>query len=688
MATKIFRPYSTHVNTLATLVGAATAHEACDPGDDLDHDDNTSYCAEGSGSLNEQLGFKIDPTFSESMAAITSVVFWVRLGEIVANGGSNNFTMTVGLGGSTSTSGTKVITAEDTYENHSYDVTDLRPGGDDWTEEDFRDSTFLFYWGNTAASSCAVRITSEWVVVTYIPSSAKVEASRRIASRMLRLRREPLRFRSVDVKERRFLHREIGDVIGASHFAIPHASRTGAESGVKDWQRTPHILMGVDLDLNNIIPKMKLLDGAGFWLGLWDVAKSDLNASSQRDGIAALDSGLDRTFLRDSPAWVEDPGDGRIVQILSHDEKNAADGMLIEKSATNNLLGSNFSEGYSTRWSAQGTGVNGSAVADDSTDLFWDTDETGYSCKITAGDPLGGTAVAIYQTSASFAANSVITASIRHKDDSGYGARILILRSTDGFYYSKATGWQVGYTSTLLTVRSAAERDQINNIDIGGSAATITIYIAAQENAGQVNHIYDVQIENSPFATSIIKTTSATVTRSDDELYFSDKVSARAIYPTRHSGYIRIIPLWSTADLQSGDKKTIFYIQYDANDELHFYYDEASGAFKYERTVGGVTAAASKTTTVTKGTEYELAFRATSGSGELNLSNYTLSVFVDGVKGTDDQSAAPTGHESQAAIIHIGRTAADTDMMDAAFSHLYTTPLVLTDEAIARLPHG
>lgn len=620
MATKILRPYSTYINDLPFgIFGAATAHAACDPGDDLSHDDNTSYCGTGSGSVAKSLGFHTQPNFDEQMAAVESVVFWIRLGELPSNGGSNDFKMIIRLGGAESLSITKTM-AVGAYGNHSFDVTADRPGGGGWSEADFRDATFAFYFKGDPAPLCAVRMTSFWMAVEFLAAGTKIEAARRIGSRRLRLLEKTLAFIDVDVTDTKFLHRKIGDIIVMSHFAVPHASNVGAEVGIKPWQRVPYILMGRDYDPIAKSVRLSLLDAEHYWHGLWDVAKTELGYTSQRDGIATSDAGAERTFLRNSSAWVADPGDGRIIQVASHDEKNSADGHLLEQSAENRLFGSNFSEGYAARWSTQGTGLNGSAIADDTTDLFWDTGETTKSCKLTAGDPLGGTELAILQTTAQYDADTIITASTTHKDDSGEPLSILIQRAFDNWYYNAATpGWQAGAVWNDLTVRSSGERDQISNIDVGGNATTVTCKFGVKTIAGQINHIYDAQCEDTEYATSRIKTTSAAVTREDDEFYYSNTKSARTFDPRRGTAFIRVVPAWNTAELPTNSKKTVFYAEYSSTYKDHVYYDQATSAWVFVRTINGVEYEASKLATVVRGTTYDIGMRWTSAENEFDL---------------------------------------------------------------------
>jgi hypothetical protein len=677
MAIKIFRPYVETRNTFLSgpaPVGAATREEAIDPGDDLSHDDDTTYMGHGSGVVSKEIGFRHDITFSEKMAAINSVALYVRLKR--TDSSTDNCYLKVYLGGSSNTGSSETITTS--YVTRGELFTDLRPGGGSWSEDDFRDNTFEFVY-LTSTSSPTTRITSLWVEVDYVPSATKIEPVRRVLSRRLRLLRQPLttytctvKHESGDTESSALLDAYPGDIVAVSHFAIPHASNTGASVGVKSWQRRNMILLRNEFNAAAMTARLTLLDARHFWHGLWDVAVSRISATSQRDGIANLDAGATRTFLRDSSAWGEDPGDGRIIQAASQTEKNFANGHLLEQTIENLTLNSCFTDGVdSGDWTLEGES-GGADIADDTSDTFWDTDETAKSCKLTAASPLGGTELGIKQTTGTINANTECCISTTHKDDSGYPAAINIQRAVDSWYYNAATpGWQSGSVWNDLTVRSSATRDAIKSIDVGGTNTTITYKVAAENTAAQINHIYDVQFEKNPYPTSRILTQSSTVTRADDEFYYSNTKSNRTWYPIRGTAFAVVNPEWDTADLPSGAKRTLYYVKYDTNNEDHVYYDEATGAWKFDRTVGGVTDSASKTLTITAGTEIKVCARWTSTEGEEGLSDPTLSIF-----------AAP----DVAALLQIGRKSADTNMLDGFVQHLYVTPQCLSDNEIARLP--
>jgi hypothetical protein len=100
--------------------------------------------------------------------------------------------------------------------------------------------------------------------------------------------------------------------------------------------------------------------------------------------------------------------------------------------------------------------------------------------------------------------------------------------------------------------------------------------------------------------------------------------------------------------------------------------------------VGGSTVTATKTATVTRGTKYAIACRWTGVEGELDLAAYTVSVFVDGVKGTDATSAAPTFTSPE--TFFRGSDGSLARQANGVMGEIRVFPQALTDEEMAALP--
>jgi hypothetical protein len=209
----------------------------------------------------------------------------------------------------------------------------------------------------------------------------------------------------------------------------------------------------------------------------------------------------------------------------------------------------------------------------------------------------------------------------------------------------------------------------------------VKVRIKAKTAAGQRNHLYDALLVDKPWPTSrIVSAQGLVYTREADLLSFSNNSGAR-YWPNLHGTFVvgQLIPLWSSADI-SGYTMSLLWLQHDSNNWVHIYYDGTNGRWVFERKVAGTVYQATKTHTMTAGTAFRLAFRWTSGEGELGLATFTQSVFVDGVKGTDVSSgAAPT--EAASATAYYGK---DPDRVDAFVKYRLLTPQVLSDTEIAR----
>jgi hypothetical protein len=146
-----------------------------------------------------------------------------------------------------------------------------------------------------------------------------------------------------------------------------------------------------------------------------------------------------------------------------------------------------------------------------------------------------------------------------------------------------------------------------------------------------------------------------------------------------------VTPDWSSADLASTEDQYIYWMETNGGaDHDALYYDASAGAWVFERKVGASTYTASKTASVTRGTTYAIASRWTGVEAELGLTAYTVSVFVDGVKGTDATSAAPTFTSPE--VLYRGSDSSFAKHINAAVREVRILPYAPTDEEIARLP--
>jgi len=662
------------------LAVGSTKVIATDPGDPVSHDDDTTYIDEEASNQVQEFTVTQLPGGVVGVRSVTAYLRWRN---------PSDSTMTVAwsakLGGTVGTELSSSLGSSGSYTTVSGLLP--RPGGGNWTPTDLADSTLQMRLRmHTEPIVSNQRVTSFWWEVNAITVPAKIEAARAVASMKIREARETLQRVQVPVPIEMLDH-ELMSLFNLSHFSLPHEDSPAEH--VVNWKRTLAQLRGVSLDLNSMQLMQTFHLKRGYMVLDWDVSITTVPASARGDGTVRLSNGS-RGFVRDSIAYIEDPSSGEVVEAPIDVEKQTINGLLIEGSSLGNYLkNSTFADGIASDWTTTGTGLSGSAIADDTTDLLFDADLSANSCKMTAGNPLPGTDLSIKQTSSSsFSANVVLTVSIDHKDDDGDTLDVEITRSVDSFYYTGST-WQSGQASITVTLaNNVKDRFDIEGIDVGGSATSITVEIFARQTASQNNHVYHVQIDVSPYAKSRLLTHGTSpVAGEADHLTITNDSTGRVWLPDRGTYRTQIMLEWSGADLTDGDFRTLLYVGEDASNYEWVYFTKSAGNMfiRYRRRRSAVNAEASQQVTVTKNTLYNVGARWTSDQGELGLSNYTLSIFWDGVKGTDDTSAGILTMGADRDMLR-GRSGVDANMLDGYILHHEITQQVLTDNEMGQFP--
>jgi hypothetical protein len=193
---------------------------------------------------------------------------------------------------------------------------------------------------------------------------------------------------------------------------------------------------------------------------------------------------------------------------------------------------------------------------------------------------------------------------------------------------------------------------------VGAAATTLSVLVGqpAGGTAGRVDHVYHLQVEDERWASSPIVTDSAIVSREADLLRYPNNTGARNWLADKGTVWCEVIPQWTTGADVAGKTFVIYAVRYDSSNYFRFLYDGTSGELRFEVRAAGALATASKAWSAARGVPAVLAARWTSDSQELGLTARTVSVFVDGVKGTDALAvAAPT--ESAAANLDFGSDA-------------------------------
>jgi hypothetical protein len=671
---------STNTDPGMTLVGGATIKACID--DAIGAPDDAVSYARGLGAAQT---YWINPDIMPASVSIASVVLVTRMRE--AGGGANaNFTPKIRIAGVAyngvvygNTAVTSWITQNDTW------LTDPSTGLP-WTTAGVNAIT---YGGTTAQVGDVMDISQQYLQVDFVPSSVRLGAARDNGSRLMRLFRRAVG--TVELRAPlRFADAELLDDLAVTHFAMPTTHDYGA--GSKVWQRAILRKLSEEVDLGSMTVKMSCLVLRDFLCLFWDTMVSE-QPPGFSDGVARVDCGAGRLFTRASKAWIENAatalqGTKQVVEVTTNQEKNTTDGELFEGASTNSQIQASFANAL-TGWTSAGTGSNGSAIAADTTDLLYDSATSGNSIKFTAGNPIHVADLQITGTAtAAIAANSIVALSIDHKDDSGAALSVAIQRGVDAKYFKNSDGtWQVAKTWNTITASTTSARWAANQIDVGAGATTLTVIVGiptATGVAGQINHLYHVQLEVYRYPTSRIVTGAATVARVADLLTIENFHGKKVFINDRGYCSLTFTPEWNNTDLTG--TPYLFIAYYDAGNLYRLFYNSATAAFVFRVRVGAVNVSASFAQVVTRGTPYELACRWVGADGEEDLAPYTISVFVNGVKGTDAVLAGIPISLPSAPLLYIGSDNTGANSADGWIRHFVIGQSVFSDEELADLP--
>lgn len=464
--------------------------------------------------------------------------------------------------------------------------------------------------------------------------------------------------------------------------------------GGKKWQRRPFSIQRIsDVNPATNSLKIQLLDRRPLDVLLWDTARTDKrNSSARQDGVARLSKTGVFAFARLSKAWIENPSDPTSVVGCAQTERALTTlGELLEEARTNEIAYSSF-VGGTTGVTLTGTGVNGSSIAVDTTDLLFDVETTPNSLKFTAGSPHTANLSASW-TTASIVANTKFRFSVDHKTDSGEALYWTAVRNFDAQQWNDTSATWVGSATNLLatvSTRDAGQRQFSKQMDIGANASTVTLYVflLSGGTAGRISHLYHVQLEKGKFPTSRVVSDGSAGVRVKTELSHPNPTAAKIYQPDVGTFFCTFVPDWSSSDLSaSADDQIIFQARLNSNtDADRLYYDAANARWVFSRTVSGgeSTYSAFKAGAVTRGAPYRLAARWTGVEGELGLTAYTLSVFEGGIKGTDSAAAATVATNGD--IFVRGSNYVFANQCNGLMGEIRIFPYALTDEEIARLP--
>jgi hypothetical protein len=516
----------------------------------------------------------------------------------------------------------------------------------------------LWIWNTTDLAELEAVVAQ--MLALYGAGPAQNEPARDAGSRRLWFYRKPVPDFSIEVPVHEGLDVELLDRVRVTHFAGPEPLQQGWGSNL--WQAPLMQVVGREereesctLHLHNLEDYLCLMQDRA-----WSAKTSEPFLA---DGVARFNPGVARTFNRASQAWHQDPGSGLYVEVQHNEERFSQGGELFEPFAQNILLHSAFAQGNITGWTKTGTGVNGSALANDTADTGpWDVNSTGIlqSAKFTAGTT-HTTDLYLSQTTPTFAANAKVWFTALHKTDSNEPLHYAIQRSTDSNWWRESDNtWQASLTWNSMGSASTPTRYRTGSgkvIDVGSGTPTLTVRIGLPSGgtSGRISHLYHAQLEEAIHPTSPIITFGAIVDREADLLALANESGARVLNIAQGALAFEFISNWNTADIGNNFPNFVGCI-FDANNRLLVYYNGVTDDFRFAWEGGGSEVEAECDVTVVPGTVYRVAVRWTGAQLEHGLAQRTIDIWVNGVKGVSHVGSALT--EAASADFEIGSTAA------------------------------
>ncbi len=688
--------------------------------------DNANYTA-SAGTKYGATSDELDSTFIESGIATQAITF--TLSDLIVAG--NTAAVRVVVHGRFSLDGSGQVglrarfggvdvdqarvslnaaTGRETSELE-FEVTFLRPGGGQWLIDDINNLNAGISDINWTTNP--PRLLELWVEVTYAETPSQLPAPREVASRILRQNRTQRDTMTGKVPPE-FLDLEL-----LTDFGVVHADASaegGAGYQLEKWKRGLFRLESIEVDMNaeigdGLIYTISGTDLREYAVNLWDDGRA-LSAGPLQDGAALLDGGQARTFTRGSPAYVNDPSDARVVGVQYDLEAIARRGIyigrLLEGASKNYLHYSSFADGGGAGTLPVGAiGYNGSAIdfveyTDWSQTELFDPNVSRYYVRFTgwtSGSPASDHLMVRWEASDIVPAGTDLYLSIdrRHLGGSSGHAELVVAlqRSFDSLYYQWDGTWGAAVALSTVAPTSAAVVNRYSSFGVipsGANDSTFVLRIGFEKTLpnNKVAYLYHVQLEENPWASSRIVTGAAGVTRSAALLSYENPQANRIWSADRGGFSCKVLPDWSEPVIGAGAFKTLAFCYHNANNYALIAWDKDGAQWIFQVVVGGVSAQAFKSTSgtpVSNAVPTAIAARWTSSVGELGLTAYTLSIFVDGVKGTDAVAAGPMveldASDGVGAGLYLG-SKNGIYFLDGIVWDVEIVPFVQTDDEIAR----
>ena len=694
------------------LVGSkATKHEACDPGDPVSHDDDTSYCSSDfPSSVIQSFTITSMPGGATGVRNVVGKFRWRPPGD-----NSQQMAIAGQLNGVLGDETTDTQNLSASYFDFTVDPFP-RPNGGSWTLSDLADATMqIRARALTNPVGALLRITSFWLDVEYDEGDAPLEGFREVAGRTMRVLQHTPGVTTLEVPLRH-LKQDLWDDIGLAHDSIARAEElldNLEDHGlVTNWRRRYSAVLGMSLSMNGAGSlSIDLLNMEPVICTLFDTLSMPIavtpdasisEAGLKRFGVTTLNAGALRTEERTSPGFIvaadELKGTVQLRKVLDGIAKMNHRGMLVEDAFANTVDNSCFIDGL-TGWTSN-LGTGGAIALDATIDptLFKDAEDGQQMVKVTKGS-----------------AGDVELTRADVTSSTGDRRAYFWIKSFEGisfmeWNYQRAGGSPTWWNDTTETWDASKVWNK-NNIDtdeiwtriVSKRMTSVTsgnAAIGVGNSTGLENHgiiVGQIQAVEQGYITSDAIVDDAgvqiggAVERVHDEIDNGGTTSDQVVHPDRYTVRVIVRAYQDSAGITEGvaNRHVLWNARWNADgDRDEAAIEKVSGQvrFAFRRFISSSEdALAFVNVTLTLETEYEVAFRATSPSdGELGLSARTLSAFADGVKGTDDQATGVHSSSTQITQFYYGSTTSGIGLNAAAnyIRYLEAVQRVIPDSEI------
>lgn len=616
------RPDGTTFNDGGTPSGAATAHECVD---ETSHDGDATHVSINSSSAPRKIRFTLTPMLEALAILSVTLRWWVR----DSAGGSYWYKPYLYING-TEYAGTQTgnITASFVQYEHAWTLDPslttapfTKPGLDvlEVQLEQEQDALGVGF------------LTMVEVEVAYTPVSGDITTVRETASHLERERRRPaeegvvgLPLSSLDL--------ELGDDFSFSDFDQP--ATDAPVMSIDEWRRRLLMKVGEEWDPMKGVVRTYTVARDEMLVTLWDSGESRRSSSPAQDGVCILTTGGLLQTLRDSTAWLDDPGSRLIVAHGINQPSIAQGGRLFEDAAKNYLKRSSAVSGTGGLTLNVGSG-SGSAITAVTPNNPLFAPEVTPSCLQMHNVIPGGAQSVVWPASDSVPANTVGYFAIDHEESGGIGLQWLLQRAVDSRWWDDTNlVWAVAQIANTLAVRTTRTQDVSKLMDVGASDTTLQLTLRQTGGgATRTSQVHHVEWKNGRVLTSRVVTDAATYTRAVLKYQYAHTGAKPGLRNAGFSAELKYTALWNTADVTG--TIPIWRLAFDADDFWECRYLVSSARFEFRVSIADTVTTAFKAHTVVRGTPIKLVCRAATAEGEHGLAARLLSILVDGVRGTD-----------------------------------------------------